>query len=91
MLAPPPSALYMASKPSRMPAASPAIRFACRAKNFEKAKRERERLRQKLDAAQAPREGAPVPGAARTTASEPQPAPNIAQALQTNAASPEAA
>ena len=64
---------------------------ARRAKNFAKAKRERERLRQKLDAAQAPREGAAEPETARSTASEPQPKPNIAQALQASAVPSEAA
>ena len=49
----------------------PAQCLTRRAKNFEKAKRERERLRQKLDAAQAPREGAAVPGAARAATAEP--------------------
>ena len=65
--------------------------LACRAKNFEKAKRERERLRQKLDAAQAPREGAAEPEATRSTASEPQATPDITQALQASAAPSEAA
>lgn len=49
-----------ASLHASLAAAQPTGRAARRAKNFEKAKRERESLRLKLAAARAEEEGAPV-------------------------------